>query len=146
MLKEFKAFAMKGNVIDLAVGVIIGGAFGKIVSSLVNDIIMPIIGMLIGKLDFTNLFITLGDGSFKTLEEAKTAGVATLNYGLFINNIIDFLIVAFAIFMVIKQLSRIPKKQEAPTPAVTTKTCKYCYSEVHIDATKCPHCTSSLND
>jgi large conductance mechanosensitive channel len=146
MLKEFKAFAMKGNVIDLAVGVIIGGAFGKIVSSLVNDIIMPILGLLLGKLDFTNLFITLGDGSFKTLLEAKEAGVATLNYGLFINNIIDFVIVAFAIFMVIKQISRTRKKEEEPAPAATTKTCKYCYSEVHIDATKCPHCTSSLND
>jgi large conductance mechanosensitive channel len=146
MLKEFKAFAMKGNVIDLAVGVIIGGAFGKIVSSLVNDIIMPILGLLLGKLDFTNLFITLGDGIFKTLLEAKEAGVATLNYGLFINNIIDFVIVAFAIFMVIKQISRIRKKEDEPIPAATTKTCKYCYSEVHIDATKCPHCTSSLND
>ena len=100
MWKEFKAFAMKGNVIDLAVGVIIGGAFGKIVSSLVNDIIMPLVGLLIGKLDFSNLFITLGDGSFKTLAEAKEAGVATLNYGLFINNIIDFLIVAFSIFII----------------------------------------------
>lgn len=148
MLKEFKAFAMKGNVIDLAVGVIIGGAFGKIVSSLVNDIIMPIVGLMLGSLDFTNLFITLGEGSFKTLEEAKTAGVATLNYGLFFNNIIDFLIVAFAIFMVIKQISRIPKKkvEPAPAPVVKSKTCKYCYSEIHIDASKCPHCTSSLTD
>lgn len=148
MLKEFKAFAMKGNVIDLAVGVIIGGAFGKIVSSLVNDIIMPLVGSLLGNLDFQNLFITLGGGSFNTLEEAKAAGAATLNYGLFINNIIDFLIIAFSIFVVIKQINRIPKKQEesAPAPAVTTKTCKYCYSEIHIDATRCPNCTSSLTD
>lgn len=144
MWKEFKAFAMKGNVIDLAVGVIIGGAFGKIVSSLVSDIIMPLVGLLLGKLDFANLFITLGNGSFKTVEEAKAAGVATLNYGLFINNIIDFLIIAFAIFMVIKQLSRIPKKKEEAAP-VKTKACKYCYSEIHIDASKCPHCTSDLN-
>jgi len=144
MWKEFKAFAMKGNVIDLAVGVIIGGAFGKIVSSLVNDIIMPIIGLLVGKLDFTNLFITLGDGNFKTLADAEAEGVATLNYGLFLNNIIDFLIVAFAIFMVIKQLNRIPRKKEEVV--VNTKACKYCYSTIHIDASKCPHCTSELND
>ena len=146
MLKEFKAFAMRGNVIDLAVGVVIGGAFGKIVTSLVNDIIMPMVGLLLGKLDFTNLFITLGNGSFKTLKEAQEAGVATLNYGLFINNIIDFLIVAFSIFIVIKQLNRLSKKKEEPAPAPTTKTCKYCFSEVHIDATKCPHCTSALTD
>jgi large conductance mechanosensitive channel len=148
MLKEFKAFAMKGNVIDLAVGVIIGGAFGKIVSSLVNDIIMPLVGLLLGNIDFSNRFITLGEGSFKTLADAQAAGVATLNYGLFINNIIDFLIIAFSIFIVIKQLNKISMKKEEPAPAAapTTKTCKYCYSEVHIDATKCPHCTSSLND
>ncbi|MGE5677290.1 MAG: large conductance mechanosensitive channel protein MscL [Pseudomonadota bacterium] len=148
MLKEFKAFAMKGNVIDLAVGVIIGGAFGKIVSSLVNDIIMPLVGLLLGNIDFSNLFITLGEGSFKTLADAQAAGVATLNYGLFINNIIDFLIIAFSIFIVIKQLNKITLKKEEPAPAAapTTKTCKYCRSEVHIDATKCPHCTSSLND
>ncbi|MDD4503395.1 MAG: large conductance mechanosensitive channel protein MscL [Clostridiaceae bacterium] len=144
MWKEFKAFAMKGNVIDLAVGVIIGGAFGKIVSSLVSDIIMPLVGLTLGNVDFTNLFITLGDGSFMTVEEAKAAGVATLNYGLFINNIIDFLIIAFSIFIVIKQLNRIPKKKEEPAP-VKTKACKYCYSEIHIDASKCPHCTSDLN-
>lgn len=148
MLKEFKAFAMKGNVIDLAVGVIIGGAFGKIVSSLVNDIIMPLVGLLLGNIDFSNLFITLGEGNFKTLADAQAAGVATLNYGLFINNIIDFLIIAFSIFIVIKQLNKISMKKEVPAPAAapTTKTCKYCYSEVHIDATRCPHCTSSLND
>jgi large conductance mechanosensitive channel len=145
MWKEFKAFAMKGNVIDLAVGVIIGGAFGKIVSSLVSDIIMPLVGLLLGKLDFANLFITLGDGKFKTLEEAKKAGVATLNYGLFINNIIDFLIIAFAIFIVVKQINRIPRKKEEPA-VVNTKTCKYCYSNIHIDASKCPHCTSELNN
>jgi len=143
MLKEFKEFAMKGNVVDLAVGVIIGGAFGKIVTSMVNDIIMPLIGMLLGKIDFANLFVTLGDGNFKTIEEAKEAGVATLNYGMFINNIIDFLIIAFSIFIVIKQLNRFTKKKEEPKPA-TTKKCKYCFSEVHIEASKCPHCTSSL--
>lgn len=144
MWKEFKAFAMKGNVIDLAVGVVIGGAFGKIVSSLVNDIIMPLVGLLLGKLDFTNLFITLGEGSFNTLAEAKEAGVSTLNYGMFINNIIDFLIIAFTIFIVIKQINRIPRKKEEAPALVTTKACKYCFSEIHIDATKCPHCTSDL--
>jgi large conductance mechanosensitive channel len=147
MWKEFKTFAMKGNVIDLAVGVIIGGAFGKIVSSLVSDIIMPLIGLVLGKLDFKNLFITLGNGNFDTLEKAKEAGVSTLNYGLFINNILDFLIIAFAIFMLIKQINRIPKKKEEPAAAVNkTKACKYCYSNIHIDASKCPHCTSELND
>ncbi|MEA4846244.1 MAG: large conductance mechanosensitive channel protein MscL [Clostridiaceae bacterium] len=145
MWKEFKTFAMKGNVIDLAVGVIIGGAFGKIVSSLVGDIIMPLVGLLLGRLDFTNLFITLGDGSFKTLTEAREAGVATLNYGLFINNIIDFLIIAFAIFVVIKQINRISRKKEEPVP-IQTKLCKYCRSEIHIDASRCPRCTSDLAD
>lgn len=145
MWKEFKEFSMKGNVMDLAVGVIIGGAFGKIVSSLVSDIIMPLIGMLLGKLDFANLFITLGNGSFNTLDEAKKAGVATLNYGLFINNIIDFIIIAFSIFMVIKQITRFSKKKEQPAPK-KTKTCKYCYSEIHIDASRCPSCTSVLDD
>jgi large conductance mechanosensitive channel len=143
MLKEFKEFAMKGNVLDLAVGVIIGGAFGKIVTSLVNDIIMPLVGLLMGKVDFANLFISFGDGSFKTLEEAKEAGISTLNYGLFINSIIDFLIISFSIFIVIKQVNRFTKKKEKPAP-VTTKKCKYCFSEIHIEATKCPHCTSSL--
>jgi large conductance mechanosensitive channel len=142
MLKEFKAFAMKGNVIDLAVGVIIGGAFGKIVTSLVNDIIMPLVGLLLGRLDFTNLFIVLGDGSFNTLDKAREAGVPTLNYGLFINNIIDFLIIAFAIFIVVKQINRIPRKKEEAVK--NTKACKYCFSEIHIDASRCPHCTSAL--
>lgn len=145
MWKDFKEFAMRGNVIDLAVGVIIGGAFGKIVSSLVTDIIMPLIGLLLGKIDFSNLFIALGTGSFKTIAEAKEAGVATLNYGIFINNIIDFLIVAFTIFFVIRQLNRFSKKKEEyiPEPA-KTKECKYCFSEIHIDASRCSHCTSEL--
>jgi len=112
MWKEFKEFAMKGNMIDLAVGIIIGGAFGKIVSSLVNDIIMPLLGLILGNIDFSNLFIPLGRGAFKTIEAAKAAGVGTLNYGLFINNIIDFLIVAFSIFIVIKQLNRFNKEMQ----------------------------------
>ena len=147
MWKEFRDFAMKGNIIDLAIGVIIGGAFGKIVTSLVSDIIMPLVGMLMGKVDFSNLFIPLGSGQFKTLEEAKKAGVATLNYGIFINNIIDFLIVAFAIFFVIKQLSRFTKKKESKesiSAGPATKQCRYCYSEINKDATRCPHCTSVI--
>lgn len=143
MLKEFKEFALKGNIVDLAVGVIIGGAFGKIVSSLVSDIIMPLIGLLLGNVDFSNLFITLGSGSFKTIDEAKKAGVATLNYGVFINNIIDFLIIAFSIFFVLKQISRFTRKKQEEV-AVTTKKCKYCLSEVPLEATRCPHCTSTL--
>jgi large conductance mechanosensitive channel len=143
--KEFKAFALKGNVVDLAVGVIIGGAFGKIVSSLVSDIIMPLLGALIGNNSLNNLFITLGKGKYATIEAAKEAGVATLNYGLFLNNILDFLIIAFSIFMVIKQLSRFTKKKEEPVVVqVTTKTCGYCFSEIHKDARRCPHCTSEL--
>lgn len=147
MWKEFRDFAMKGNIVDLAIGVIIGGAFGKIVTSLVSDIIMPLVGMLMGKVDFSNLFIPLGSGQFKTLEEAKKAGVATLNYGIFINNIIDFLIVAFAIFFVIKQLSRFTKKKESKesiSESPATKQCRYCYSEINKDATRCPHCTSVI--
>jgi large conductance mechanosensitive channel len=143
--KEFKAFALKGNVVDLAVGVIIGGAFGKIVSSLVSDIIMPLLGALIGNNSLNNLFITLGKGKYATIEAAKEAGVATLNYGLFLNNILDFLIIAFSIFMVIKQLSRFTKKKEEPVVVqVTTKVCGYCFSEIHKDASRCPHCTSVL--
>jgi large conductance mechanosensitive channel len=144
MWKEFKEFAVKGNMIDLAVGIIIGGAFGKIISSLVSDIIMPLVGMVLGNVDFSNRFITLGEGAFKTVADAKAAGVATLNYGLFINNIIDFLIIAFSIFIVIKQINRFKKKEEAAEP--TTKKCKYCLSEIPLEATRCPNCTSQLED
>lgn len=146
MWKEFRDFAMKGNVVDLAIGVVIGGAFGKIVSSLVNEIIMPMVGMFLGKVDFSNLFITLGTEKFKTMEEAKAAGVVTLNYGVFINNVIDFLIIALSIFIVVKQISRFTKKKEEKLAALTTKQCKYCYSEVHIDASRCPHCTSIIEE
>ena len=144
MIKEFKEFAMKGNIVDLAVGVVIGGAFGKIVTSLVNDIVMPLVGLLMGKVDFSNLFFALGSGDFTTIQDAKSAGVATINYGLFINNIIDFLIVAFCIFIVIKQINRFSKKKDEK-PAENKKKCPYCYSEIHIDATRCPNCTSELN-
>ena len=144
MLKEFKEFAMKGNIVDLAVGVVIGGAFGKIVTSLVNDIVMPIVGILMGKVDFSNLFFALGNGNFTTIKEANDAGIVTINYGLFINNIIDFLIVAFCIFIVIKQINRFSKKKEEK-PVDNKKKCQYCFTEIHIDATRCPNCTSELN-
>ena len=146
MWKEFKAFALKGNVVDLAVGVVIGAAFGKIVTSLVNDIIMPLIGVLVGNRDLTNLFLPLGKGDFLTIADANAVGVATLNYGLFLNNVLDFLIIAFSIFMVIKQLNRFTKKKAEPEKVVvTTKICGYCFSEVHKDASRCPHCTSVID-
>ncbi len=145
MWKEFRDFALKGNVIDLAIGVVIGGAFGKIVTSLVNDMIMPLVGLLLGKVDFSNLFIVLGKGTFNTMADAKKAGVATLNYGLFINNVIDFLIIALAIFLVIKQLNRFTKKRkEEIVSEPTTKRCKFCFSEIPLEATRCPHCTSVI--
>jgi large conductance mechanosensitive channel len=141
-LKEFRDFAMKGNVVDLATGVIIGGAFGKIVTSLVNDIIMPLISLGTGKLDFTNMFISLDGTKYATYEAAKAAGASTLNYGAFITNIIDFLIIAFCIFILITQLNRLKK---APAPeAPTTKSCPFCQSAIHTEASRCPHCTSEL--
>ena len=145
MLKEFKEFAMKGNVIDLAVGIIIGGAFGKIVSSLVNDIIMPPIGLLLGGVDFTSLFISLDGKSYDSLEQAASLGAATLNYGVFINTVLDFLIVSFSIFIVIKQLNRLRSKKEVPAPAAPeVKTCSECCSEIPIAAKKCKYCASSV--
>lgn len=144
MIKEFKEFAIKGNVVDMAVGVIIGGAFGKIVTSLVNDMIMPLIGVLVGGMDFTNKFISLDGSNYLTLQAAQDAGAATLNYGIFITTIIDFLIIAFSIFMVIKQLNRFKKKEAIVEEAKTTKTCPYCITDISIDATRCPHCTSIL--
>ncbi len=144
MLKEFKEFAMKGNVMDLAIGVIIGGAFGKIVTSLVNDMIMPIIGLLIGKVDFTNLYVSLDGTKFPSLAAAQEAGAATLNYGLFINTVIEFLIISFSIFVVIKQLNKLKKVEEEVEEEPTTKTCPFCQSTIHIDAVRCPNCTSEL--
>lgn len=141
MFKEFKEFAMRGNVLDMAVGIIIGAAFGKIITSFVGDILMPPIGLLLGKVDFSNLFINLSGQSFATLAEAKKAGVATLNYGLFLNTILDFLIVAFAIFLLIKQVNRLKR---APAPAPTTRDCPYCLSTIPIPAVRCAHCTSQL--
>jgi len=145
MWKDFKKFALKGNVIDLAVAVVIGGAFGLIIKSLVNDIIMPVVGKLLGNTDFANLFIVLGDGSFETLAEAQEAGVATLNYGLFINTIINFVIIAFSIFLVVKAIMKAKKKEEpAPAAAPTTKACPHCKTDISLEATRCPNCTSQL--
>ena len=143
MLDDFKKFAIKGNVMDLAIGVIIGGAFGKIVSSLVNDMIMPVIGKMIGNVDFTNLFYSLDGLKYDTLAIAQDAGAATINYGLFINTIIEFLIITFSIFIVIRQLSKLSKKEEV-VEEVTTKKCEFCFTEIPLEARRCPHCTSVL--
>jgi large conductance mechanosensitive channel len=142
VVKEFKEFAMKGNVVDMATGVVIGGAFGKIITSLVNDIIMPLISTITGKVDFKDLFISLDGKSYDTLDMAQKVRAATLNYGLFITNIIDFLIIAFSKFIVIKQVNRFRPKPVA-VPA-SSKTCPYCLSSVNINAVKCPHCTSDI--
>jgi len=144
MIKEFKEFAVKGNVLDLAVGVIIGAAFGKIVSSLVDDVIMPPIGLALGKVDFANLFWNLGDKPVATVAAAKTAGVPTINYGIFLNNVISFLIVAFVVFLIVKQFNRLRRQEPAPAAAPTTRECPYCLSAVPLKATRCPHCTSEL--
>ena len=147
MFKEFKDFAMRGNVVDMAVGIIIGAAFGTIVKSLVSDIIMPPIGLLLGNVDFANLFLVLKQGAaaagpYANLAAAQEAGAVTLNYGMFINTVVSFLIVAFAVFMVIKQINRL-KKEEAPAPP-NTKSCPFCLSTIAIKATRCPHCTSEV--
>lgn len=142
MLKEFKEFIMRGNVIDLAVAVIIGAAFGRIITSFVNDIIMPPLGLLLGNVNFTDLFISLNGTKYATLADAQTAGAATINYGIFINTIIDFILVALVIFLIIRQVNRMKK---APAPAeLTTKECPYCFTQIPIPATRCPHCTSEL--
>ncbi len=149
MLKEFKAFVMRGNVIDMAVGIIIGAAFGTIVKSLVADIIMPPIGLLLGNVDFTNLFIVLKEGAaaapYASLAEAQAAGAVTINYGLFINTIVSFLIVAFCIFLLIKGINNMKRKEEEAPAEPTTKECPYCFSTIPIKATKCGNCTSNLN-
>jgi large conductance mechanosensitive channel len=139
LFKEFRDFAARGNVIDLAVGVIIGAAFGKIITSLVNDVIMPPIGLILGHVDFSNLFVSLSDKHYETLAAAKAAGAPTINYGIFINAVIDFLIVAFVIFVMVRQINRIVKRPEA-----TTKECPLCCTSVPIKAVKCPHCTSDI--
>lgn len=142
MFKEFRQFVMRGNVLDMAIGIIIGVAFGKIITSLVNDIIMPPIGLLLGKIDFSSLFINISGSFYPTLAAAKAAGAATINYGMFINTVIDFIIVAFVIFLIVRQINRMKK----PTPVAepTTKECPFCFSLIPIRATRCPNCTSQL--
>lgn len=143
MWKEFKEFAIKGNLVDTAVGIMIGVAFGKIISSLVADVVMPPISLLFGKIDFANQFWTLSGNKFATLAEAKEAGAVTLNFGLFINQVIDFLIIAIVLFLVVKWINRLKKKNEKVVEA-TTKDCPYCFSKIPLQATRCPSCTSEL--
>jgi large conductance mechanosensitive channel len=148
MLKEFKEFAMRGNVVDMAVGIIIGAAFGTIVKSLVSDIIMPPIGLLLGNVDFTNFFAVLREGTaagpYASLADAQKAGAVTINYGVFANTIISFVIVAFAVFLLIRSINRLKRQEEAPPEEPTTKDCPYCLSPIPIKATRCPNCTSEL--
>jgi len=142
MFKEFKEFAMRGNVLDMAVGIIVGAAFGRIITSLVSDVIMPPIGLLLGKVDFSGLFLNISGKSYDTLAAAKAAGAATINYGTFLNTVIDFVIVAFVIFLLVRQINRWNKP--APAAAPTTKECPYCVSAIPIKATRCPNCTSQV--
>jgi large conductance mechanosensitive channel len=142
MFKEFKEFAMNGNVLDMAVGIIIGAAFGKIISTFVGDVLMPPIGLALGNVDFSNLFIDLSGQGFTSLKVAKDAGAATLNYGVFLNSVIDFLIVAFAIFLLVRQVNKLKRKEEAPPP--NTKDCPFCFSSIPVKATRCANCTSQL--
>lgn len=148
MWKEFKKFAMRGNVIDMAVGIVIGTTFGVIVKSLVSDVIMPPIGMILGKVDFANLFIILKEGKiagpYASLASAQEAGAVTVNYGVFVNTIVNFIIVAFALFLLIRVINKIKAKEEALPPEPTTKDCPYCLSRISIKATRCPHCTSEM--
>jgi large conductance mechanosensitive channel len=144
MLSEFKAFIMRGNVLDLAIAVIIGGAFGKIVTSFVNDVIMPPIGLLLGNVDFSNLFVSLSGAEYASLAEAQKAGAATLNYGIFINAIVNFLIIALVIFLVVRAANRLQSLQTKPAAAPTTRDCPHCLSTVPLKATRCAHCTSTL--
>jgi large conductance mechanosensitive channel len=149
MVKEFKEFAMRGNVVDMAVGIIIGGAFGTIVKSLVSDVLMPPIGLLLGGVDFSNFFIVLKEGAksappYAALADAQSAGAVTVNYGVFFNAVVSFLIVAFAVFMLIKGINTLKRAEEAPPSAPTTKECPYCMSTIAIKASRCPNCTSEL--
>lgn len=142
--KEFREFAARGNVVDLATGVIVGTAFSKIVTSLTQDILMPPIGVVLGKVDFANLFISLSTKHYRTLAEAKAAGVATINYGLFLNNVLDFLITAFAVFLMIKQFNRLKRHKEASPAAPDTRECPYCIAKIPVKASRCPQCTSQV--
>lgn len=144
MLKEFKEFAMRGNVLDMAVGIIIGAAFGKIVTSLVNDVIMPPIGLIVGNVDFSSLFINLSGQPYPSLAAAKAAGAPVVALGVFLNSVLDFLIVSFVIFLLIRQVNRMKRRMEAPPAAPATRDCPFCWSGIPIKATRCPHCTSDL--
>ncbi len=148
MLKEFREFALRGNVLDMAVGIIIGAAFGTIVNSLVQDVIMPPIGLLLGNVDFSNIFVVLKEGKvagpYASVATAKSAGAVTINFGVFVNTIITFLIVAFAVFLLIRTINRLRRQEEAPPPVPTTKECTYCFSSIPVKATRCPQCTSEL--
>jgi len=148
MLKEFKEFVLRGNVLDLAVGIVIGAAFGSIVNSLVKDIIMPPIGLLLGNVDFANLFILLKQGTppspYASLADAQAAGAVTMNYGLFINSLISFLVIALAIFLLVRMVNRLRREEPAPSPAPTEKACPYCRLNIPLEARRCPHCTSEL--
>ena len=149
MLKEFKEFAMRGNVIDMAIGIIIGGAFGPIVGSMVNDILMPPIGMALGNVDFTNLFILIKQGSkaaapYASLADAKAAGAVTINYGLFINSVVSFVIVAFCVFLLVKTMNRLKREEAAPAAEPTTRDCPFCLSTIPLKASRCPNCTSEV--
>jgi large conductance mechanosensitive channel len=145
MLKEFKTFVMRGNVLDLAVAVIVGGVFGKIVSSLVNDVLMPPIGLVVGKVDFSSLYLNLSSDTYASLAEAQKAGAPIIKYGLFINTVIDFLIVSFVIFLVVRLANRLQRQEAAAAPAApTTKECPFCLSAIPLKATRCGHCTSDI--
>ncbi len=148
MLKDFKEFAMRGNVLDMAVGIIMGAAFGTIVNSLVQDMIMPPIGLLLGSVDFSNLFLVLKEGKvagpYASLAAAKAAGAVTINVGVFVNTIISFVIVAFSVFLLVRTVNRLRRLEQAPSPAPTTKECSYCFSTIPIKAIRCPHCTTDL--
>lgn len=144
MLEEFKKFALKGNMIDLAVGVIVGGAFNSIVNSLVNDIFMPVLSLFTGKLDFTNWFIALDGNKYMTIADAQEAGAATLNYGNFISGVINFIIMAFVVFLIVKAINKLKKEEPAAPAEPTTKKCPFCKTDIPLEATKCPHCTSTL--
>lgn len=148
MFKEFKEFAMRGNVVDMAVGIIIGAAFGTIVNSLVQDVIMPPIGLLLGRIDFSNFFAVLKEGKvagpYGTVAAAKAAGAVTMNYGVFTNTVVSFLIIAFAVFLLVRTINKMKRQEESPPSVQTTKECVYCYSKIPIQATRCPNCTSEL--
>ncbi len=149
MFKEFKEFAMRGNVLDMAVGIIIGGAFGTIVKSMVADVLMPPVGLALGNVDFSNLFVVLKNGAnaaapYASLADAKEAGAVTINYGLFINSVVSFVIVAFCVFLLIRSMNRLKREEEAPPAEPTTRDCPFCYSTIPLKASRCPQCTSEI--